>query len=128
VARRRLRARGGGGAARVRAGRARAARAPRGARRRIVAWHARSFAFDFSPGTQEEAIELLVGDARAVSSREGFGVGVAQGELECHFECGAHLALSSGAALERATALAAIAAPGEVLLDPALDAVRPGAC
>lgn len=93
---------------------------------RIVAWHARSFAFDFSPGTQEEAIELLVGDARAVSSREGFGVGVAQGELECHFECGAHLALSSGAALERATALAAIAAPGEVLLDPALDAVRAG--
>jgi len=93
---------------------------------RIVAWHARSFAFDFSPGTQEEAIELLVGDAQAVASRDGFGVGVAQGELECHFECGAHLALSSGAALERATALAAIAAPGEVLLDPALDAVRAG--
>ncbi|MBN2195279.1 MAG: hypothetical protein JW751_20850 [Polyangiaceae bacterium] len=93
---------------------------------RIVAWHSRSFAFDFPLGAHEDAISLLVGDAVAEASREGFGVGVAQGGLVSHYENGAHLALSSGAALERAAALASIADPGDVLLDPALAAVRAG--
>src|SRR5512145_104016 len=94
---------------------------------RIVAWHARSFAFDFAREAIEEAIDLLVGEAFERSfDIEAFGIGVAQGELAIYHQSGEDVALAGGTAIERATELALIAARGDVLVDPALEAVRSG--
>lgn len=93
---------------------------------RVVAWLSRAFAFDFSPRAMPEAITLLVSDPVAAAARAGFGVGIAEGELVVHYESGAQLALVSGAALERAAALATLAEPGDVLLDPGLALVQRG--
>ena len=93
---------------------------------RVVAWHARSFAFDFAADALEDAIELLVEDGAAESNLRCFGVGVAQGEPTLIHEVGSDFAIVTGQVLERATALAWIAEPGDVLLDPALEAVRSG--
>jgi hypothetical protein len=89
---------------------------------RVIAWHVQSFAFDFPPEALEDAIELVAGED--AGSHEGFGIGVAAGELAVVVEGDARLALGRGPALLRAMALSQIARRGEVLLDPALEAVR----
>jgi hypothetical protein len=93
---------------------------------RVAAWHARSFAFDFALDAIEDAIELLVGPEGRLSALASFGVGVAQGDHGIVHEFGTDVALATGVAIERATALAWIAEPGDVLLDPQLEVVRSG--
>ena len=93
---------------------------------RVVAWHARSFAFDFAADAIEDAIELLVGAEDDHETLASFGVGIAQGVPTVVLEVGTDIAFASGASIERATALAWIAEPGDVLLDSQVDAVRSG--
>lgn len=91
---------------------------------RIVAWHARTFAFDFGVDAVEDALELLSGDDATRPFLSACAVGVAQGELVAEVGEGSLVVLCSGPALDRATALALLADPGEVLGDPTIEAVK----
>lgn len=96
------------------------------------AWSAQTFAFAFEPGAVARAVELAVGEAcdETVPAPNRFGVGIAQGVLEVEETSAPGPAgaapLSWGAPLVAAVALARVAAPGEVLVDPDLAAHRAG--
>jgi hypothetical protein len=87
---------------------------------RITAWHVSSIAFDFAVDGIEDAVELVLGDALP----DGFCAGIAQGKLSAVVESSSRVTLALGPALLRASVLARMAAPGEVLLHSRMDAVR----
>lgn len=88
-----------------------------------MAWHAGSVAFDFAVDSLEDVVELVLG-ADAHGPVGGASAGVAEGEMESVVDAGPRVALGFGRGLARAMALARIARKGEVLVDPALSAVR----
>ncbi len=88
---------------------------------RVVAWHATSFALDFEPTHVDELVDLVASDDGLAGP---FCVGVAQGELGVIAGAADPAAFAWGPALIRAWLLSRIARPGEVLLDPGLDAVK----
>ncbi len=90
----------------------------------VVAWAARSIAFDFDFDAVEDAIEFASDEVGA--DDVPFGIGIAQGEQEPIDEMVAGYTLSWGPALVRAEALARIAREGDVLIDPNLDPIRTG--
>ncbi len=92
---------------------------------RVVAWGASSVVFDFAPDSLEDAVELLAGDADAMS---GLSAGVARGELEPVLDVpeGSTVALGWGPALLKASWLARVAREGEALADPAMHEVSRG--
>lgn len=90
----------------------------------LIAWGARSLAFDFDFDAVEDVIELCCEDARDPDI--AYGIGVAQGELEPIDEMAAGYSLGWGPGLVRAEALARVARAGEVLLDSGLDPIRSG--
>ncbi|MEZ4232465.1 MAG: hypothetical protein R3B89_25020 [Polyangiaceae bacterium] len=90
----------------------------------VVAWGARSVAFDFDFDAAEDAIEFASEEVNG--DDVPFGIGIAQGEQEPIDEMVAGYTLSWGPALVRAEALARIAREGEVLLEPNLDPIRTG--
>ncbi len=88
---------------------------------RVVAWHTGSIAFDFD--VLDDAVELVLGehgDDGAGELPPGFSAGIVSGELDVLVNASSQVALASGPALARATALAHVAREGEVLLDPQL--------
>jgi hypothetical protein len=94
---------------------------------RIVAWHAFGLAIDFAADAIDDAIELVTEDGsngKRSLVPVGIAVGIAQGRVDEVLPLGARAALTSGPGLERAEALAQVARAREVLLDPALEAVR----
>lgn len=95
----------------------------------LCAWSVGAFAIELLPDSLEEAI-VLVGQATdEVTSAPGaqpFGIGISQGVLFSLGEANSFANLGWGAPLVAATALAAIARPGEVLLDEAMPAVEHG--
>jgi hypothetical protein len=94
---------------------------------RIVAWHAAGLAIDFAADAIDDAIELVTEDGshgKRSLVPAGLSVGIAQGRVDDLLALGARAALASGCGLERAEALAQVARAKEVLLDPAIDAVR----
>ena len=91
---------------------------------RIVGWHARSLAFDFAADDIPAALDLLL--PPEALQLGAFGVGLAIGELEVQHEAGSSVALALGSAIDRATAFAWIAEPGDVLVDPDLEAASAG--
>lgn len=89
---------------------------------RVVAWHTSSVAFDFD--LLDDAVELVLGEREGDGGGQlppGFSAGIVGGTLDVLVNAGSQVALASGPALARATALAHVAREGEVLLDPALD-------
>jgi hypothetical protein len=88
---------------------------------RVVAWHATSFAVDFAPDRIDELVDLVASDDQLAVA---FCVGVAEGELGVIAGAADPAAFAWGPALIRAWGLSRVARPGEVLLDPKLDAVR----
>jgi hypothetical protein len=90
----------------------------------LCAWSGRSLSFDFGADEFEKAVSLALWAAEEpVADEHRFGAGVADGELELTPE-GSLGMLAWGRPLVRSEALARIALPGEVLLDPALPAAR----
>ncbi len=87
---------------------------------RITAWHVNSLAFDFAVDGLEDAVDLVLGDALP----EGFCAGIAQGKLSAVVESSSRVTLALGPALRRASVLARMAEPGEVLLHSRMDARR----
>lgn len=88
---------------------------------RVVAWHATSFALDFAPDRLDELVDLVAGDD-GIALR--FCVGVAEGELDVIAGAADPAAFAWGPALMRAWMLSRVAHPGEVLLDPKVEAVQ----
>ncbi|WP_437648005.1 hypothetical protein [Sorangium sp. So ce362] len=94
----------------------------------LCAWSAQTFSFEFSPEDIEEAVLLaaLAAEDASVHPDARFAVGIAQGEMTYVGEAGRFTALSWGQPLLVAVMLARVALPGDVLLDPALQAVLSG--
>ncbi len=95
---------------------------------RIVAWAATVIAFDFALDDVEDAMDLVAEQGSEAPVPEQFSAGVAQGELEVFLEPegGSHISLCWGVALVKAMNLSRVARRGEVLVDPAFEAVRIG--
>lgn len=95
----------------------------------LCAWGAGSFAFELLPEALEEAL-VLVGqandDAAKEASTPAFGIGISQGVMHAASELGSLASLGFGAPLARAWALAKVARPGEVLVDPEMPAAEHG--
>ncbi|AUX20080.1 hypothetical protein SOCEGT47_005430 [Sorangium cellulosum] len=94
----------------------------------LCAWSAQTFSFEFAPDDIEEAVLLsaLAAEDATVPPDARFAAGIAQGDMTYVGEAGRFSALSWGQPLLVAVMLARIALPGDVLLDPALPAVRSG--
>lgn len=95
----------------------------------LCAWNVGSFAIELLPESLEEAIVLVGQASDEVADSPGataFGVGISQGMLVSLGEAGSLANLGWGAPLVMATALAHLARPSEVLLDPAMPAVEHG--
>ena len=103
----------------------------------LCAWSALTFSFDFSPDDLEEAIQLAriategvaepSGGPLGIASKsagQGFGAGIAEGEMSAVGEGGSLAALSWGMPLVRAVVLSSSARAGEVLVDVELFARR----
>jgi hypothetical protein len=89
----------------------------------IVAWHARLVAFALPSHALLPSLAELARDSTRLAC---FGVGVAGGALSVVVEAGARVALGTGSALETATALAALAQAGELIVDAELGLDRDG--
>lgn len=93
---------------------------------RLCSFGAETFSFAFDVADVEEAVSLANAAAdEPVAEMERFGVGISQGELEQLVGAGTST-LGWGRPLVMGVALARIALPGEVLLDPELPAFRDG--
>src|SRR5713101_1158013 len=94
----------------------------------LCAWSASTFSFDLGPDELDEAVSLavLAAEEDAVPTDERFCVGLAQGLMSHVGEGGSLAVLSWGRPLIAAVALARIARPGEVLVDPDLPAAARG--
>jgi hypothetical protein len=104
----------------------------------MCAFGSRSVAFDFAGDEIEEAIWLALGEGgsgeegggpaedRELASLVPWRIGIAEGELLRLAETGPRSALAWGGPLVTAVALARIARPGEVLIDPDVSAVARG--
>lgn len=84
----------------------------------LCAWSATSFAVDFPAANLEHAVRFLV-EVLGGGGKRPFAVGVATGALEISKMGQGTVAW--GSPLSRATALASVARPGEVLVDGELD-------
>ena len=94
---------------------------------RVVAWHAAGVSVDFSVDALEDVVELVTEEGargRRSAVPAELSAGVAEGSLTEVVDLGGRAALVHGEALERAEALAHVARPREVLVDPELGAVR----
>jgi hypothetical protein len=80
----------------------------------LCAWSAWTFSFALMPEELEEAMTL----ASLAFEEEGFGVGVAEGEMSAVGERGSLAGLAWGLPLVTAGALSRAAGAGEVLIDP----------
>lgn len=91
----------------------------------LCAWSGLGFAFELLPESLEKAL-VLVGQAcdEVASGMPAWSFGISQGEMSGVAEAGPLSTLGWGAPLVVATALAGMAQPGEVLLDPALPALE----
>jgi hypothetical protein len=87
----------------------------------VVAWNIDGVAFSFPVEALPDLIDMLP----EPPCRE-FGMGLAVGELEAVAELGHGAAASLGPALAEATALAALAEPGEAIVSTALASREPG--
>jgi hypothetical protein len=93
----------------------------------LVAWDGSRVAFAFDAERLPAVIELAtVGGEDRVGAEPPFSVGLAQGELERLTDDGSGAHLSWGAALVAASALAAVAEPGELLCAETVRAVAEG--
>jgi hypothetical protein len=93
---------------------------------RLCSFGAETFSFAFDVADVEEAVTLANAAAEEpVAEVERFGVGISQGELSSLAGV-ATSSLAWGRPLVMGVALARIALPGEVLLDPELPAFREG--
>ncbi len=90
----------------------------------LVAWSAFELAFVFSSDAIEKVIELT--REEPAEGEERFAVGIAQGELKKLADDGTRGALAWGPPLVAASALAAVARPGEILCSPTVRAARSG--
>ncbi len=81
----------------------------------LCAWSAWTFSFALDPDELEEAMTLA-----SLAFEEGFGVGVAEGEMSAVGERGSLEGLAWGLPLVTAGALSRAASGGEVLIDPEL--------
>ncbi|HEY8078660.1 MAG TPA: hypothetical protein VIF62_31230, partial [Labilithrix sp.] len=91
----------------------------------LVAWSAFELAFVFPNDAIEKVIDFVSTDERA-DGEERFAIGMAQGELKKLAEDGTRGALAWGPPLVAASALAAVARPGEILCSPTVRAARSG--
>src|SRR5262245_50661365 len=82
----------------------------------LCAWSAQTFSFDFAPDELEEARSLAaVAWEETGAANERFAVGLAYGEMRVVGEGGSLAALSWGAPLVEAVALARDGRAGEIL-------------
>src|ERR1700733_290517 len=88
----------------------------------LCGWSAWTCSFAFEPDELEEAVTL----AALVFELEGFGAGVAEGEMSPVGERGSVAGLAWGRPLVSSAALARAAGSGEVLIDEALWSRRGG--
>src|SRR5947207_447414 len=94
---------------------------------RVSAFGSRSVAFEFAEDELEEAIALALGTKGTQGgSLSPFRIGISEGEVTPIASAGALATFSWGPPLVTAIALARIARPGAVLIDPAVPAVGRG--
>ncbi|MDC3958624.1 hypothetical protein [Polyangium jinanense] len=89
----------------------------------LCAWSGEAFSVDFAAEALDEALGFTLEQVAEAQDTEPLRIGIAQGEMQA---LGTPEGLAWGKALLRAERLAAIARPGDVLLDPDLAAVQSG--
>lgn len=89
----------------------------------LCAWSGEAYSFDFAIEALDEALGFTLEQVAEAQDGEPLRIGIAQGEMQA---LGAPGGLAWGKALLRAERLAAIARPGDVLLDPDVAAVQSG--
>ncbi|MDI3286166.1 hypothetical protein [Polyangium sp. 15x6] len=89
----------------------------------LCAWGGEAYSFDFAAEALDEALGFTLEQVAEAQDAEPLRIGIAQGEMQA---LGTPSGLGWGQALLRAERLAAIARPGDVLLDPDVAAVQSG--
>ncbi|MDI1482071.1 hypothetical protein [Polyangium sp. y55x31] len=89
----------------------------------LCAWSGGAYSFDFAAEALDEALGFTLEQVAEAQDGEPLRIGIAQGEMQA---LGTPGGLAWGKALLRAERLAAIARPGDVLLDPDVAAVQSG--
>jgi hypothetical protein len=93
---------------------------------RLCAFGSQSVAFEFSSDEVEEALFLALGERTEQGASMEWRMGLAEGEMSALAPAGPLAGLGWGPPLVTAIALARIAKPGELLVDPDLGAVVRG--
>ncbi|MDI1444943.1 hypothetical protein [Polyangium sp. 6x1] len=89
----------------------------------LCAWSGEAYSVDFAAEALDEALGFTLEQVAEAQDGEPLRIGIAQGEMQ---PIGAQGGLAWGKPLVRAERLAAIARPGEVLLDADVAAVQSG--